>query len=295
MKPPSLPLFLLCAAASFGSVQAAPVLSLSQASCAPGQTAVLELSISGSSSTYGGCSATLRFPPKIQPTQIAPGSLLSGGDAEIYWQLRPQPDGVTLLTLVAGAGSNSFSGASGTLLAIKVETSGDVASGTYPIAFGENTNALLACARHAISSADGRTSVSHSVAAGSLLVTALPAQDANLNGIPDDWEIRYFGSVTNVSTATDADADGLNDYYEFLSGTNPRDPLSCVALRITSSTLPSFRWYSATNATYDVYRATNLHDAFAPLATNLPSTLPQNTFTDISATGHIYFYNVRKH
>ncbi len=285
---------LLLAAPCWCSGQQGPVLAVSQGSCAPGQTTFLELRISGGTAPCGGASATLLFPAGIVPTQIAAGSLLSGGDAEVYWQLRPEASGGVRLALAAGAGSNAFSAASGTLLSIKVAASAALAQGSYPIAFAESSNGPATSARHAISSANGLVSVPHSVAAGALLVTAGASQDSNGNGIPDDWEIRFFGSITNISAATDADGDGLNDYHEYLSGTHPRDPLSCIALQVVPSALPSFRWYSAANASYDVDRAVSLSDSFFPLATNLPSTPPQNTFTDPSATGRVYFYRVRK-
>lgn len=283
---------LLLGTTCWCSGQQGPLLAVGQASCAPGQTTVLELKISGGSASYGGAGATLIFPAGITPTQIAAGTLMSGGDAEVYWQLRPQASGAIHLSLAAGAGSNAFSGANGTLLTIKVAASPSLAQGSYPITFAEASDAAATCARHAIASANGLASVSHSVAPGSLLVGGGSPQDSNHNGIPDDWEIRFFGSVTNISAATDADGDGLNDYYEYLSGTDPRDPFSSIALEVVPSTQPSFRWYSAANATYDVYRATRLDGLFVPLATNLPSSPPQNSYTDLSATGRVYFYRV---
>jgi len=283
---------LLVGTACWCSAQQGPILGVSQVSCAPGQTAVLELRITGGTASYGGASATLVFPAGITPTQIAAGALLSGGDAEVYWQLRNQPSGVTCLSLAAGAGSNAFSGVNGTLLSIQVATAPSLAPGSYPITFAEPSNPPGTFARHAIASANGQVSVPHTVAPGALLVASGNPQDSNQNGIPDEWEIRFFGSVTNISAATDADGDGLNDYYEYLSGTDPRDPFSCVALEVVPSTQPSFRWYSAANAVYDVYRATRLDGLFVPLATNLPASPPQNTYTDFSATGRVYFYRV---
>jgi hypothetical protein len=295
MKTSYLPLVPLCAGALCLTAQAQPVLSVSQASCAPGQTAALDLKISGGSAVYGGCGATLVFPPGITPTQIAPGALLSGSDAEVYWQLRRRSAGPAYLALAAGAGSRPFAGANGTLLSIKVEVAAAVAAGAYLIEFAEPANAPITCARHAVSSADGLSSLAHTVSPGSLTVLAGPSQDSNFNGIPDDWEMRWFGAITNVSAATDSDGDGLNDYCEYLSGTDPLDPFSCIALFVTAPSLPSFSWYGASNAIYDVLRATDLNGVFTPLATNLPSILPITDFTDFSATGQVYFYRVLMH
>ncbi|MFA6816358.1 MAG: LamG domain-containing protein, partial [Lentisphaeria bacterium] len=56
--------------------------------------------------------------------------------------------------------------------------------------------------------------------------TAEP-QDTDDDKIADDWEYLYFGNLTTAElqsdgTYTDYDNDGLNDYYEYLSGTKPQ-------------------------------------------------------------------------
>ena len=121
--------------------------------------------------------------------------------------------------------------------------------------------------------------------------------DANGNGMPDVWEIQYFGAVTNITAQTDSDGDGLSDYHEYLSGTDPRDPRSCLAIQAALSPQgPTLRWYSITGAVYNVYRATNLQSpaSFTLLAPGLTATPPINVFTDQSATGRVYFYNLQK-
>ena len=51
--------------------------------------------------------------------------------------------------------------------------------------------------------------------------------DANNNGISDDWEQDYFGSVSTTRTQkTDTDHDGMTDYAEFIAGTDPTNPAS---------------------------------------------------------------------
>jgi hypothetical protein len=74
------------------------------------------------------------------------------------------------------------------------------------------------------------------------------ATDSNTNGLPDWWEIHWFGSITNLMgngdydndslvnsneykwgtcpTNSDTDADGFTDGFEVQAGTNPRDPNS---------------------------------------------------------------------
>ncbi len=47
--------------------------------------------------------------------------------------------------------------------------------------------------------------------------------DSDDDGIPDWWESLYFGGATVAAPDGDLDNDGLNNYYEYLSLTNPRD------------------------------------------------------------------------
>lgn len=56
----------------------------------------------------------------------------------------------------------------------------------------------------------------------STLVNGIPdyISDTNGNGLPDAWEIEYFGQI-GVDPYADPDGDGLLNFEEFLLGTNP--------------------------------------------------------------------------
>jgi len=45
--------------------------------------------------------------------------------------------------------------------------------------------------------------------------------DSDSDGLPDSWELQYFGSTTGASAAANADGDGLTNLQEYLLGTNP--------------------------------------------------------------------------
>src|SRR5436190_7624039 len=52
---------------------------------------------------------------------------------------------------------------------------------------------------------------------------ALLQLDSDRDGLPDAWEITYFGGITNRNGFQDFDQDGISDLDEFLEGTNPKN------------------------------------------------------------------------
>src|SRR5262249_50901583 len=61
-------------------------------------------------------------------------------------------------------------------------------------------------------------------------VTSAPAMlfiDSDADGLPDSWELTYFGNLTNTATAN-FDGDGSSNLQEFLDGTNPTNSASVL-------------------------------------------------------------------
>ncbi|HSU53081.1 MAG TPA: IPT/TIG domain-containing protein [Candidatus Dormibacteraeota bacterium] len=114
-----------------------------------------------------------------------------------------------------------------------------------------------------------------------------------------------YGLASNGSADyLDSDKDGMNNWQEYVAGTNPTNSNSVFKLvsgQMSSSTQFFLRWLSASNRLYDVMRATNLAagtGAFVriPGATNLISTPPQNTWTDsVSRASPPGYYRVSVH
>jgi hypothetical protein len=55
--------------------------------------------------------------------------------------------------------------------------------------------------------------------------------------IPDEWMAMYFGNQSSSwpSTTADSDGDGMNNYQEFLAGTNPTNSASVLRVQISNA------------------------------------------------------------
>jgi len=64
-----------------------------------------------------------------------------------------------------------------------------------------------------------------------------PSADSDTNGLPDWWELKYFGHLTGTDAYGDANSNGVNNLSEYLLGHNPReivapDPNAALALQV---------------------------------------------------------------
>jgi clumping factor A len=123
--------------------------------------------------------------------------------------------------------------------------------------------------------------------------------DVDHDGIHDAWEVFYFGSKETCDPLGHGDDDGMNNYQEFVAGTDPKDSSSVLRFALCAEPAASagvvFSWASASNTLYIIERATNLMSGFqASLESSVPATPPQNTYTDTTANViGPYFYRIR--
>ena len=116
--------------------------------------------------------------------------------------------------------------------------------------------------------------------------------DEDADGIPDSWEIQYYGS-TNVNPSAMA-SNGVNTVLEtYIAGLNPTNPQSTFLISdlnpLTSGTVLS--WNTTNGRLYSVYWASNLLSGFQPLESNIAYTaLP---YTDTNHTDEVKgFYKI---
>ena len=110
--------------------------------------------------------------------------------------------------------------------------------------------------------------------------------DANMNGLPDLWELQYFGSTNAVNGGPhdDWDSDGMDNLSEYLAGTCPTNAASVLRIEgaVMDSTAGSLalRWSSVAGRWYAIRTATNLLTGFDGLeAEHIPATPTLNTHT----------------
>ncbi len=121
--------------------------------------------------------------------------------------------------------------------------------------------------------------------------------DADGNGLPDWWELQYFGHLTGTDPNADPDHDGMNNLAEWIAGTNPTNAASVLRLTLVSATNVSgavVNWSSVAGKNYWLERSTNLATGFnTVVATNLAATAPTNTLSDTAILpGNTRFYRV---
>ena len=121
-----------------------------------------------------------------------------------------------------------------------------------------------------------------------------PNEDLDGDGLPDNWEIFYFGSTNAPEGDRDghADTDGASNWEEYTAGTDPTNATSCLSLAISLSnsciavSFPAFTasglGYSVLNRFYDIEHLGTMHGSWQPLdgATNIPGDNSTVTYTN---------------
>ena len=137
------------------------------------------------------------------------------------------------------------------------------------------------------------------IVGGTVDVGAYEFQSANA-ALFSAW-LQQFGLPTDGSADyADTDGDGMNNWQEWIAGTNPTNAASALWMLPPTNTLSgvTLSWISVTNRSYFVLRATDLAEslAFSLLQSNVAGLPDTTSFTDTNApaTGPA-FYRVGVH
>lgn len=100
--------------------------------------------------------------------------------------------------------------------------------------------------------------------------------DTDEDTLPDWWELEHAGDLTTLQNPVlDPDNDGLTTALEWLAVTNPLDAASRFRVAATPDTIV---WSSAPGRRFTVEATSDLQRAFAPVATDILATSPQNRY-----------------
>jgi hypothetical protein len=107
---------------------------------------------------------------------------------------------------------------------------------------------------------DGRRSERSASAVGKTWGADLTGAGDGPDGLPDDWEMLYWGSKPSgwTGAAADDDNDGATNYQEFLAGTDPTDPKSVLKTSFSQGELGRYlNWNTRPGSIYQVQLSTN--------------------------------------
>jgi parallel beta-helix repeat protein/predicted outer membrane repeat protein len=111
------------------------------------------------------------------------------------------------------------------------------------------------------------------------------------------WLQQYGLPTDGTADFVDADGDGMNNWQEWIAGTNPTNAASFLQMLSATNSLTGAKvtWQSVSGKTYYLLRSTNLAaaPAFTALVSNLPGAASTTSYTDTTATnGNAFFYRV---
>ena len=131
---------------------------------------------------------------------------------------------------------------------------------------------------------DAQGNVRTTVSTNTFKVKTYPGGDTDRDGLPNEWEIQYFGGFSNANPAANGDADWMDNFQEYVANTAPNDSGSVLSEGIETaqasngvmeiaSPVPTF-----TNRVYDLWRTTNLlgNVVWTPMDLNVRGSAASN-------------------
>ena len=115
--------------------------------------------------------------------------------------------------------------------------------------------------------------------------------DEDSDGMPDWWEMQYYGGVTNANPTATA-SNGVNTVQDcYIAGLDPTNPQSAFLISdlspLTSESI--LEWTGVSGRVYTIYWASNLLNGFQPLESNIAWTAVPYTDTNHPAEGQGFY------
>ena len=118
----------------------------------------------------------------------------------------------------------------------------------------------------------------------------LPAGDQDGDGLPNGWEVDYFGTCVSADPAKDPDSDGLNTLGEYVAGTDPTNAASYFQINSISNRTVFFPGLEG--RLYTLYWCDDLlNPAWYPVRgqVDVPGTNGLNTLSDWYDDNRCYY------
>ena len=122
--------------------------------------------------------------------------------------------------------------------------------------------------------------------------------DYDANGLPDEWERLHFLQNDGVDPDGDPDNDGLSNYAEYISGTDPTDPASFFSIKkmflrqAEQQQEITLRWNSAPDRAYTILWTDSLTNSFQIHSTIDAAPNTNETSATILPAGPAGFYKI---
>ncbi len=126
-------------------------------------------------------------------------------------------------------------------------------------------------------------------------IMVVTPRDGDGDGLPDAWENRYAGGLTNALPDADGDGDGLTNLEEYQAGTNPMDAQSffgLTAIRRDPDGSVELAWQSVTGRVYAIERSETALGLYTPLLSGIPADPPTNSIAAGISASESQFYRV---
>jgi len=177
---------------------------------------------------------------------------------------------------------------------------GTVTIGTLSVTIpaGASNNAAYAVHfDHASASPNGIASFPKQTLTG--LITLSSRTNSSYNdGVPDSWRLRWFGTVNNLLSVSNAcpSGDGINNYKKYVAGVDPTVANNFPSVN-TKSPVPSgftraIHWPTVSDRQYVIERSSSLFPGSWSILQTNTGTGTDMEFDD-NTKGSTYFYRVR--
>jgi hypothetical protein len=112
------------------------------------------------------------------------------------------------------------------------------------------------------------------------------------DNVSDEWKAHFFGrkDAPQAVGASDPDQDGLTNYEEYITGSDPTH--ADWRFRATAGVF-TFRWAGETGVNYTIERSSDLK-SWTPVGTHIPGADAFIEFKEDTGSSRTFFYQVRK-